>query len=346
MRLPVLVLTGVVVLSVSGTVSAQGPFPDPSTTYFIETANGGMCGRMQDASSSDRTPVLQRPCGSTSEFQFRIEPARDGYFKIRTANGQCLHVQEGAASASGSARGEQIWRKGLWQWSCQDTDEFLFQFPDVTNAQGRGYRLIKTKYDTCFHVRTDPAGGAEFWTWRCQPESQSQREFWFRFAISTPASRPAAVGMITGTGSYNGPPGFDRGMQTTQYCGNDPESWVRGSVTLDTSNGRVQMTLQLETDSTSAGPKGRVRATARDESGRALVEFVSDEIGRGGKAPGRAAIQTFSSALSIRPDIAGQARSVTLVAECTGRVQRLFNIRIGDVENAFKIVVKYLTGGQ
>lgn len=331
--------TGRVVVSMSlgvfaATViaSAQGTFPDPAAAYYIETSTTGMCARMQDAGSEDRKTVWQWPCGSGPEYQFKLEPARDGYFRIKTANGKCLHVQN-----QNNAQ-----RNYFLQWSCRDTDEFLFRFPEVQAADGRGNRLIQTKYDTCYHVRGGPStkqgDDAALWTWACQPGS---REFWFRFTTSRPTPRIVPVGVITGTGTYNGPPGFGRGMQATQYCGNDPESWVRGSATLDTSNGRVQMTVQLETDSNSAGPRGRVRATAREENGHALVELTSDEIGRGGKAGGRSAIQNFSSALSIRPEIAVRARSMTLVAECTGRVPRLFNIRIGDVENAFAIVAKY-----
>jgi hypothetical protein len=144
--------------------------------------------------------------------------------------------------------------------------------------------------------------------------------------------------VITGTGPYNGPPGFDRGMQTTQHCGNDPESWVRASATLDKSSGKISITAQLETDSTTAGPKGRIVATARDAAGRALAEGVSDEIGIGGKRPGKAAIRNFSSTAQIPVELAAKATSLTLQAQCTGRVSRLWNIKSGNIfETAMKL---------
>lgn len=61
---------------------------------------------------------------------------------------------------------------------------------------------------------------------------------------------PALGQVINGTGSYKGAtPGWDRGMQTTMHCGNNPESWVRGSASLDKASGVLSVTVQLETDS-------------------------------------------------------------------------------------------------
>jgi hypothetical protein len=63
--------------------------------------------------------------------------------------------------------------------------------------------------------------------------------------------------IIQGTGDYDGPPGFDRGMQTTQWCGNNPESWVRGSASLDTDSAILKMTVLLEMEFNMAARKDK-----------------------------------------------------------------------------------------
>jgi hypothetical protein len=48
---------------------------------------------------------------------------------------------------------------------------------------------------------------------------------------------------VIGSGPYKAKSGgWDRGMQTTMYCGNGPESWVRGNATLDTASGALSLT--------------------------------------------------------------------------------------------------------
>lgn len=145
--------------------------------------------------------------------------------------------------------------------------------------------------------------------------------------------------IINGTGPYNGPGGFDRGMQSTMHCGNNPESWVRGSASLDTGSGAISMVIQLETDSTTAGPKGKVKVTVRDANGNALATATSDEIGMGGKPPGGAVIKNFSSNASIPLPQAQKAQSLYVEAQCTGSSGGLWGIDLNDVLNAFKIVV-------
>jgi hypothetical protein len=148
-------------------------------------------------------------------------------------------------------------------------------------------------------------------------------------------SQPSALSVA---GSYQGPPGWDRGMQSTAYCGNSPESWVRGSVSFD-SSGKLTMTIQLETDSTIAGPKGRLRATIKDASGASLATAESEEVGTGGKPPGKAAIRNFTAVATVPSDVASKARSIYLEARCVGSVDRLWNIKLDTVTDAFKIAV-------
>jgi len=143
---------------------------------------------------------------------------------------------------------------------------------------------------------------------------------------------------VTGSYKHNSPVGmWSRGMPTTMYCGNSPESWVRGNATLDPSSGLLSLTVQLETDSTSAGPKGYVTAALKDAAGRTLATAKSDAIGTGGKPPGGAAIRNFSSRVTIDPALASQVRSIYLDAQCAGSVTSLFNILSGS--DAFRIIV-------
>ena len=133
---------------------------------------------------------------------------------------------------------------------------------------------------------------------------------------------------ISGTGTYKGAdPGWDRGMQTTMHCGNDPESWVRGSATLNKQSGVLSLTVQLETDSILAGPKGRVVITIRDSVQKPIYIVTSDEVGTGGRT-NKAAIRNFSSTVMIPIPIAMRAESLFLDARCTGHVTGLFNLNL------------------
>lgn len=137
----------------------------------------------------------------------------------------------------------------------------------------------------------------------------------------------AQAQIIHGTGSYKGAaPGWDRGLESTMHCGNNPESWVRGSATLNKDSGILSITVQLETDSVLAGPKGRLSIEVRDVAGKQVYRAVTDEIGIGGKPTGKAAIQNFSSTIMVPRPIASTANSMYLDAECTGSINRLFNI--------------------
>jgi Trypsin len=149
---------------------------------------------------------------------------------------------------------------------------------------------------------------------------------------------PLVGQVINGTGSYKGAgPGWDREMQTTMHCGNNPESWVRGSASLDKMSGILSMTVQLETDSVLAGPRGRVTVVIRNAEGKSLYVVSSDEIGIGGKPPGNVVIRNFASAVTIPTLISKSANSLYLDAQCTGSVNRLFNIDLGNPGRGFDL---------
>lgn len=151
-------------------------------------------------------------------------------------------------------------------------------------------------------------------------------------------SIPTSAQMLHGTGSYKGAaPGWDRGMETTMHCGNNPESWVRGSATLDKESGILSMMVELETDSVLAGPKGRVTASISDAAHNLLYRVTSDEIGIGGKPPGQVVIKNFNSTIAIPLGISRVANSLYLDAECTGSINRLFNVDVVSVSRSFAV---------
>lgn len=127
---------------------------------------------------------------------------------------------------------------------------------------------------------------------------------------------------LAATGEYPGPPGFDRGMQTTQHCGNDPESWVRGSATLDTASGRLGVDLELETDSTAAGPKGRLSIDILGEGGKLLATVESTEVGIGGMEATYSGVSSFiyPSSIQLREYLAKRAVKLAIRAVCTGSI--------------------------
>lgn len=149
------------------------------------------------------------------------------------------------------------------------------------------------------------------------------------------------LAQIEGTGRNWSAPHRDNrnGMQSVMYCGNSPSSYVRASGSLDTASGRITIAAQLETDSVAAGPKGRITATIKDASGSILATVQSEEVGIGGKAPGKARVENFSSRIDVDPALAQRAASLFIEAQCTGSTDRLFGIRVGTLTDAFKLVL-------
>lgn len=147
---------------------------------------------------------------------------------------------------------------------------------------------------------------------------------------------------VTVSGSYkhNSAPGtWSRGMASTMYCGNSPESWVRGNATLDPSSGVLSITVQLETDSAKAGPKGKISVTLKGDNDKVLGTATTEEIGTGGKDRGNAVSRNFSGQARIDPTVARTVRSMYLDAQCTGSIDRILNINLNSVEDAIKIIV-------
>lgn len=150
-------------------------------------------------------------------------------------------------------------------------------------------------------------------------------------AAAPPASLPPTV---AATGSYHGAPGFDHGMASTTYCGSHPESWVRASATLDRAAGQMSIAMQLETDSTLAGPKGRSSVTMLDDHGMRLAVVATNEVGMGGKPPGRAVAKDFTRQLAVPRAIADRTATMQVATECTGASIGLWGLVGNEIRSA------------
>jgi len=159
---------------------------------------------------------------------------------------------------------------------------------------------------------------------------------------------------ILGWGTYLAPhdgrhDGQDHGLQAATYCGASPESWVRGSAAL--SLGWLSLTLELQTDSPQAGPKGRLSITlskgclhpvhgACDAVHDPLVNLYTvetDEVSIGGKSGGETGIVRRSGSVDIPDAIARQVTHVAVQAECTGSSTQWSGwTSMQDSENAFE----------
>jgi hypothetical protein len=144
----------------------------------------------------------------------------------------------------------------------------------------------------------------------------------------------ACAQVLSGTGKYLGPEGFDRGFQATQYLGNWPESWLRGSAFLNKQTGMLNIWIGLETDATFAGPKGQVHVYIKDANGNLLTRVTTAEVGRGGKMPGSAAINNFQATIHVGSDIASRAASLEVIPYHTGFIDRWFNITLEQLTDA------------
>lgn len=157
------------------------------------------------------------------------------------------------------------------------------------------------------------------------------------------ASQSSDGGLLAGTGGYDGPAGFDRGMQATQYCGNSPESWIRGSAYLDRTNGHVTIHMDLETDSVLAGPRGKIRVTVKDQNGNSVASTETSEAGIGGKLPGTFRLVKVSGSADIPAEVAQNAASMWVEADCTGSQDGLFGI-FGNATDVLKFAFALING--
>jgi hypothetical protein len=173
-----------------------------------------------------------------------------------------------------------------------------------------------------------------------------------------PAGAQQGTPPIQGWGTYVAPhdgrhDGQDHGLQATTYCGGNPESWVRGSAALSLGTvAWLNLSLELETDSPQAGPKGRLHVTlskgclhpvhgACDAVHDPLVNLYTvetDEVSIGGRGrDGDTGIVRRSASVDIPDNVARQVTHVEVQAECTGSDTQWSGwTSLQDAQNAFE----------
>jgi len=152
----------------------------------------------------------------------------------------------------------------------------------------------------------------------------------FAIISATPErARAQVISTPPGEGPYHGP--FERGMSSTMSCGKDPETWVRGSGSLDKATGKISETIQLETNSSKAGPTGVVTLTIKDADGKVLATATSNEVGMRGKRTSRAEYHKFSGTASMPVAAAQKAASIEAAARCTGSTEHFVGVDPGAI---------------
>ena len=100
------------------------------------------------------------------------------------------------------------------------------------------------------------------------------------------------------------------------------------------------MHFQLETDSTTHGPCGKMHIVLRNAACKDLANLgMKKQLCRGGKPPGKAAKTTWTTQAYVPMETASQVASVHVAVSKTGRVGRLWNISLGDLKDAIEVVV-------
>jgi len=162
--------------------------------------------------------------------------------------------------------------------------------------------------------------------------------------------------LIYGLGTYVAPhdgrhDGQDHGLQAATYCGGSPESWVRGSAALNPETKWLSLTMELETDSPQAGPKGQLSITLSkgclhplrgvcDAVHDPLVKLYTvetDEVSIGGRSRGDTGIIRRSASVDIPDNVARQVTHIAVQASCTGSSTQWSGwTSLQDAEDAFE----------
>jgi len=100
--------------------------------------------------------------------------------------------------------------------------------------------------------------------------------------------------------------------------------FLRARASLDRDSGLLSIDLLYETDNLIRGGKGKAVVVGRDVEGRERFRVVTSELGRKGKAPGRAVktgrIRADNITTPIDPAIAGQIVRLEIEAQHTGSI--------------------------
>jgi len=119
-----------------------------------------------------------------------------------------------------------------------------------------------------------------------------------------------------------------------------PESWVRGSATLDTSTGVLNLALQLATASKTAGPCGKLTVVLRDGQGSDLVRVTMGRaVCQGGRAREAAASQDFHLTKTVPQALAQRTKAVVITLEYSGWHLGAWNVNLQEIADAIRMLV-------
>jgi hypothetical protein len=123
------------------------------------------------------------------------------------------------------------------------------------------------------------------------------------------------------------------------YCSSASEGGpgiVRAKASVDTTTGRVILTIELETDDTDTGPCGTASVTLRDAAGARLSTIqMRHEACLGGKPPGEALIAAFTYAKPVSYEVAQATASIVVSASKTHQISRAWS---ADFEEGIKAI--------
>jgi hypothetical protein len=121
----------------------------------------------------------------------------------------------------------------------------------------------------------------------------------------------------------------------------DENGWVRGSASLSKATGVVDFCVRMASDSLKYGPKARMSVALRDSNDKDIADIAVGEIGRGGRAHGKAEndVNKFCGQATVSPEIAARTTGVDIAVQITGIVTKRLGIDADDAIDGSKIVV-------
>ncbi|ROP42509.1 RICIN domain-containing protein [Saccharothrix texasensis] len=136
--------------------TAAGTITTVALTYNrISVRHSGKCLDIANASGADGAALMQYPCGSGQNQQFRLQSAGGSYYQvIARHSGKCLDVSD-AATADGAA---------VVQWSCNTGQNQQWSLVDA----GSGYsRLVARHSGKCLDLPSSSQDNLQFKQYPC-----------------------------------------------------------------------------------------------------------------------------------------------------------------------------------
>jgi hypothetical protein len=143
--------------------TAAGTISTVALTYNrISVRHSGKCLDVANASGADGAALMQYPCGSGSNQQFRLQSAGGGYYQvIARHSSKCLDVSD-ASTADGAA---------VVQWSCGSGQNQQWSLVDV----GSGYnRLVARHSGKCLDLPSSSQDNLQFKQYPCNGGQNQQ----------------------------------------------------------------------------------------------------------------------------------------------------------------------------